>query len=194
MANLIYCRVSTSEQTVANQIKEITDAGYEVEDEFIFSDEVSGATPFLQRAGFQRLLAQCRRRDTLIVNKLDRLGRDQLDVQQAIQLLQAKGVGIVVLQLGKTDLTSSAGRLIVSVLAAVAQMERDLIRERTLAGLARARQEGRKGGRPKVAGSDRGRLILDLLKGGESVRKVARQVGCSPTTVMKIKKDNGSLM
>jgi len=193
MANLIYCRVSTSEQTVANQIKEITDAGYEVEDEFIFSDEVSGATPFLQRAGFQRLLAQCRRRDTLIVNKLDRLGRDQLDVQQAIQALQEKGVGIIVLQLGKTDLASSAGRMIVSVLAAVAQMERDLIRERTLAGLARARQEGRKGGRPKVVGSDRGGLILDLLRGGESVRRVARQVGCSPTTVMKIKKDNGNI-
>lgn len=188
MANLIYCRVSTSEQTVNNQIKEITDAGYEVEDEFIFTDEVSGATPFQQRAGFQRLLAQCRRRDTLIVNKLDRLGRDQLDVQQAIKALQAKGVGIIVLQLGKTDLASSAGRLIVSVLAAVAQMERDLIRERTLAGLARARQEGRKGGRPKVAGSDRGRLILDLLGAGESVRKVAKKVGCSPTTVMNIKK------
>lgn len=188
MANLIYCRVSTSEQTVTNQIKEITDAGYEVEDEFIFTDEVSGATPFLRRPGFQRLLAQCRRRDTLIVNKLDRLGRDQLDVQQAIKALQAKGVGIIVLQLGKTDLASSAGRLIVSVLAAVAQMERDLIRERTLAGLARARQEGRKGGRPKVAGSDRGRLILELLGAGESVRKVAKKVGCSPTTVMNIKR------
>lgn len=191
MANLAYCRVSKNEQTTENQLKEIRDAGYVIEPEFVFCDEVSGSAPHATRKNFKHLIDHCRKGDVLIVTKLDRLGRDQMDIQHSIRAIQAKKVGIVVLQLGNIDLSSTAGKLVVTILAAVAEMELDLIRERTLAGLARAKEQGRRLGKRRLEETDKGRLVISLLAaGGSSIRQIARQVGCSPTTVMAIKKRN----
>lgn len=186
MANLIYCRVSTLDQHTENQVQEIQAAGYEVDPEFVYADEVSGSVSYAERPGFSRLLLQCRRGDVLVVTKLDRLGRNQIDVQSCIKTMQSRGVGVVVLQLGRTDLTSSAGRLIVAVLAAVAEMERDLIRERTLAGLARVRAQGGRLGRPRL--EDTHPEVTKLLREGKSIRVIARILGCSPATVQVVKK------
>jgi putative DNA-invertase from lambdoid prophage Rac len=94
------------------------------------------------------MLAKLRTKDAVVVSKLDRLGRDAPDVLAAIKTLAYLGVEVVVLQLGKLDLTSPAGKLMLAMLAAVAEMERDLIVERTQAGLARAKAEGKTLGRP----------------------------------------------
>lgn len=94
------------------------------------------------------MLGQVRKGETLVVSKLDRLGRDAIDVLQTVRQLGERGIKVIVLQLGTTDLTSAAGKLLLTMLAAVAEMERDLLVERTQAGLARARSEGKKLGRP----------------------------------------------
>lgn len=148
-----YGRVSTAEQTTDNQRLEIEQAGYVVE--YWFADTVSGKAHAAQRNQFGvLLLAKLRAKDALVVSKLDRLGRDAPDVLATIKSLAGLGVEVVVLQLGKTDLTSPAGKLSLAMLAAVAEMERDLIVERTQAGLARAKAEGKTLGRPSKTTSE----------------------------------------
>lgn len=143
-----YGRVSTDTQSTENQRLELAQAGYQITDEFWFSDRgVSGKTCATQRPHFGILLSKIRSGETLVVSKLDRLGRDAVDVMQTIRLLGDRHVRVIVLQLGSTDLTSAAGKLLLTMLAAVAEMERDLLVERTQAGLQRAKAQGKKLGR-----------------------------------------------
>ncbi|MBV5331759.1 recombinase family protein, partial [bacterium] len=126
-----YGRVSTDTQSTDNQRMELAQAGYQIPDEFWFSDHgVSGKTCATQRPEFSNLMTRIRSGETLVVSKLDRLGRDAVDVMQTIRLLGDRNVKVVVLQLGSTDLTSAAGKLLLTMLAAVAEMERDLLVER----------------------------------------------------------------
>jgi putative DNA-invertase from lambdoid prophage Rac len=139
-----YGRVSTNTQSTENQRVELAQAGYLIPDEFWFSDQgVSGKTCATQRPQFGILLSKIRSGETLVVSKLDRLGRDAVDVMQTIRLLGERSVKVIVLQLGSTDLTSPAGKLLLTMLAAVAEMERDLLVERTQAGLQRAKAQRR---------------------------------------------------
>ena len=108
---------------------------------------MSGKCPAAQRPAFQDLLSKIRRGETLVVSKMDRLGRDAIDVLQTVRLLQERGVHVIVHQLGHTDLASPAGKLLLTMLSALAEMERDLLVERTQAGLARAKAEGKQLGR-----------------------------------------------
>lgn len=94
------------------------------------------------------MLGKIRTGETLVVAKLDRLGRDAIDVLQTVRLLSDRGIKVIAHQLGTTDLTSAAGKLLLSMLAAVAEMERDLLIERTQAGLSRARPKVRSWGDP----------------------------------------------
>jgi len=123
----------------------------------------------------------------LVVSKLDRLGRDAVDVMQTIRLLGDRNVKVVVLQLGSTDLTSAAGKLLLTMLAAVAEMERDLLVERTQAGLQRAKAQGKKLGRPAKTTDAQRQSIRDDLKGGMSVSQMARQYSVSRATVIGIR-------
>jgi len=109
---------------------------------------VSGKVSAAQRPQFAKMLSQIRDGETLVVTKLDRLGRDAQDIGATIQVLAARRIEVVVLQLGKLDLTSAAGKLMLNMLATVAEMERDLLVERTQSGLARAKAEGKTLGRP----------------------------------------------
>lgn len=145
-----YCRVSTADQTTDNQVQEIRAAGFAVEPHRIVSETISGSTSATQRPAFQKLLERLERGDTVIVSKLDRLGRNTIDVRSTIEDLAAMGVRVHCLALGGADLTSPAGRMTMQVIAAVAEFERDLLIERTQAGLARAKAEGKKLGRPEA--------------------------------------------
>lgn len=107
-----YCRVSTLEQNTDNQIQEIEQAGYKVEPKRTYVEQISGTVPAAQRPEFQKLMIKLDEGDTLVVTKLDRLGRDSIDVQLTIGKLQNLGVRVIVLQLGNLDLTSTAGELI----------------------------------------------------------------------------------
>ncbi|KVH13889.1 MULTISPECIES: recombinase family protein [Burkholderia] len=188
MATFGYGRVSTGQQTADNQFVEITQAGYEIEPEFWFADEgVSGKVCAEQRPAFKRLLGQIRRGETLVVSKLDRLGRDAIDVLQTVRHLGERGIRVIVLQLGATDLTSPAGKLLLSMLAAVAEMERDLLVERTQAGLARARAEGKRLGRPSKTTPEQRAEILRRLGQGESVSALARAYSVSRANIINVR-------
>ena len=106
-----YCRVSTLGQTVENQIREIEAAGFHVEKRRLVTDTVSGSSAIEQRPNFLKLLDRLEKDDVLVVTKLDRLGRNSVDVQTTVARLEAMGVRVHCLALGGTDLTSStAGR------------------------------------------------------------------------------------
>ena len=142
MALFAYSRVSTSNQNTENQKLEIQRAGFNVD--YYFEDVgISGKTSASQRQQFSLLLNKIRDGETLIVSKLDRLGRDAIDVLSTVKLLSERNIKVIVLQLGNTDLTSTTGKLLLTMLSAVAEMERSMIVERTQAGLARARAEGK---------------------------------------------------
>ena len=122
-----YTRVSTTEQTPKNQIQEIETAGFKVEPHRVIEETVSGSVAIARRKGFSRLLEKMERGDVLIVTKLDRLGRDAIDVSTTVARLEEVGIRIHCLALGGVDLTSSAGKLTMGVINAVAQFERDLL-------------------------------------------------------------------
>ncbi|MET3130297.1 putative DNA-invertase from lambdoid prophage Rac [Oxalobacteraceae bacterium GrIS 1.11] len=186
MAIFGYGRVSTAEQTADNQRLEIERAGYAVE--YWFADTVSGKAHAAQRIQFSRLLGKLRAHDIVVVSKLDRLGRDAPDVLATIKALAELHVEVVVLQLGKLDLTSPAGKLMLAMLAAVAEMERDLIVERTQSGLARAKAEGKTLGRPSKTTSEQRTAMLAAYTQKQSVSALARLYGVSRSTVLTIVK------
>ena len=186
MAVFGYGRVSTAEQTADNQRLEIERAGYAVE--YWFADTVSGKAHATQRKQFSDMLVKLRKTDILVVAKLDRLGRDAPDVLMTIKALSTLGVEVVVLQLGKLDLTSPAGKLMLAMLAAVAEMERDLIVERTQAGLARARAEGKVLGRPSKTTPEQRTAIVQGYTAKQSVSALARLHDVSRSTVLSIVK------
>jgi len=149
-----YARVSTHEQTLALQ----RDALAKVDCRRVFTDTASGAKA--DRPGLEEALDFTRAGDTLVVWKLDRLGRSLPHLLETVAGLQERGVGFVSLT-EQIDTTTSGGKLIFHVFAALAEFERDVIRERTRAGLAAARARGRTGGRPPAAGlSDAKKVAL----------------------------------
>ena len=184
MAIFAYGRVSTAEQTTNNQRIEIENAGHAVD--YWFADTVSGKTSATQRPQFKALLAQIRDGETLIVSKLDRLGRDAQDVGATVKMLAARKISVVVLQLGKLDLASAAGKMMLTMLAAVAEMERDLLVERTQSGLARAKSEGKTLGRPSKTTNEQRTEIVARYAQGESVSSLARQFTVSRASILAI--------
>ncbi|MBF0561098.1 MAG: recombinase family protein [Alphaproteobacteria bacterium] len=188
MHTFAYVRVSTAGQTTDNQVLEIEQAGYEAD--AIYSDVVSGKVPAMKRPEFARLMDAIRRTrkpKRLIVTKLDRLGRDASDIMATVKTLSRAGCAVQVLHLGALDVASSAGNLVMVVLAGVAEMERDILKERTNAGLARARSEGKKLGRPKAADEVKAAAIRDKLKQDIPVAQIARDCGVSRATVARIR-------
>ncbi|HZW13855.1 MAG TPA: recombinase family protein [Noviherbaspirillum sp.] len=129
-----YGRVRTADQQSASQRLEIEQAGYDIDDETWFADVVSGKVPAMQRRQFTVMLERMRKGERLVVTKLDRLGRDAIDIQATVRMLAARQIEVVVLQLGKVDLASSAGKMMLAMLAAVAEMERVLLVEPYKAG------------------------------------------------------------
>jgi putative DNA-invertase from lambdoid prophage Rac len=186
MAVFGYGRVSTAGQTVDNQRLEIERAGYAIE--YWFADVVSGKAHAMQRKQFSEMLAKLRKNDTLVVAKLDRLGRDAQDVLSMIKALADLGIEVVVLQLSKLDLTSPAGKLMLAMLAAVAEMERDLIVERTQAGLARAKAKGKTLGRPVKTTPEQREAIIERYANKQSVSALAKLYGVSRATILAIVK------
>jgi putative DNA-invertase from lambdoid prophage Rac len=183
-----YGRVSTDTQSTDNQRIELAQAGYQIPDEFWFSDRgISGKTCATQRPEFGNLLSKIRSGETLVVSKLDRLGRDAVDVMQTIRLLGDRKVKVIVLQLGSTDLTSAAGKMLLTMLAAVAEMERDLLVERTQAGLQRAKAQGKTLGRPPKTTPEQRQKIIHEISLGKTVSELARSYAVSRASIIGIR-------
>ncbi|MDR6855304.1 recombinase family protein [Variovorax guangxiensis] len=182
-----YCRVSTAEQNTANQAQEIAAAGFAVTDSRIIAETISGSTAASERPGFGKLLDKLESGDVLVVTKLDRLGRNAMDVRATVEALDGMGVRVHCLALGGVDLTSPAGKMTMGVIAAVAEFEKDLLVERTQAGLARAKAEGRTLGRPKALDNAKRQEVLQRLAAGEAVAAVARAMKASRATIMRVR-------
>lgn len=149
MTIFAYLRVSTDNkgQTTDNQRKLLVDGDFRV-DEFFSEDGVSGSTPAFKRPVFTAMMAKAKAGDTVIVVAVDRLGRNAVDVLNVIEEFKVRGVKLRVKQFDGVDLTSSTGKMLVTVMAALAEMEKNMLVERTVAGLDRTRAQGTKLGRP----------------------------------------------
>ena len=182
-----YCRVSTREQTTDNQMREIEGAGFALDARRMVAECISGSMSAGERPGFAKLLERLEDGDVLVVTKLDRLGRNAMDVRVTVERLAGLGVRVHCLALGGTDLTSAAGKMTMGVIAAVAEFERDLLVERTQAGLARAKGEGRTLGRKPVLSPVKQREAYRCIAAGESIAQIARDYGTTRQTIMRVR-------
>lgn len=182
-----YCRVSTHDQTTENQVREIKAAGFDVARTRVVEETISGGVPAGERPGFALLRHKLEAGDILVVTKLDRLGRNAMDLRATVEGLAAEGVRVHCLALGGVDLTSAAGKMTMSVIAAVAEFERDLLRERTSSGLARAKASGKVLGRPPALSQAQASQVLEMLAAGASVASVAREMKASRATVARVR-------
>ncbi|MFM0728963.1 recombinase family protein [Paraburkholderia sediminicola] len=180
-----YCRVSTADQVTENQVQEIAAAGFTVDKMRIVAETISGSVAASERPQFAKLLDRLESDDVLIVTKLDRLGRNAMDVRQTVERLAKIGIRVHCLALGGVDLCSAAGRLTMGVIAAVAEFERDLLIERTQAGLARARTQGKKlGRRPALTPAEQGEA-LQKLAAGITIAQLARDYGTTRQSIIR---------
>lgn len=170
MALIGYARVSTADQDLALQLDALRASGVSR----IFEDRgVSGAKA--ERPGLNEAMAFLREEDTLVVWRLDRLGRSMTHLLETVARLEASGIGFRSLT-ESIDTTTPPGRLVFHLFGALGQFERDLIRERTNAGLRAAAARGRKGGRPKVVTSEKLSRAKELIDQGLTVREAASRV------------------
>jgi len=182
-----YCRVSTAEQTTDNQVQEIAAAGFQVKPQRAITETISGSVAASERKGFKTLLNKLEAGDVLVVTKLDRLGRNAMDVRATVEKLTGLGVRVHCLALGGVDLTSPAGKMTMGVIAAVAEFERDLLIERTQAGLSRVKSEGKVLGRPQRLNKLQADAVRGRVANGESVASLAREFGSSRQTIMRVR-------
>lgn len=180
-----YCRVSTGDQTTDNQVREIEAAGFAVDTKRIVTETVSGSVAAMERKGFAKLVDCLETGDVLIVTKLDRLGRNAMDLRATIERLADDGVRVHCLALGGIDLTSPAGKMTMGVISAVAEFERDLLIERTQAGLARAKAEGKTLGRPSALSVVQQQHIRAQRAAGVSLGALAKQLGVSRAAIQR---------
>ncbi|HAI8689235.1 TPA: recombinase family protein [Escherichia coli] len=182
-----YCRVSTLEQTTENQRREIESAGFNVRPQRIIEEQISGSVAASERPGFNRLLDRLESGDVLIVTKLDRLGRNAMDIRKTVEQLTESGIRVHCLALGGIDLTSPAGKITMQVISAVAEFERDLLLERTYSGIARARDAGKRFGRPPVLNEEQTQKVLERIKSGASISAIAREFRTTRQTILRVR-------
>ena len=173
-----YARVSTPEQDLTPQLDALSAAGCER----TFMDKASGAKA--NRAGLAEAMSHARAGDVLVVWKLDRLGRTMKGLVDLSADLSERGIGFRSLTDG-IDTAGTAGKLVFHIMAAMAEMERDLNRERTTAALIVARREGRVGGRKTVMTPKRLEAAKKLLASGMSMREIALAIGVSVPTLYR---------
>lgn len=182
-----YCRVSTADQATENQRREIEAAGFAVDKRRIVEESVSGSVAAMDRPGFSKLLDRLESGDVLIVTKMDRLGRNAMDVRATVERLASIGVRVHCLALGGVDLTSAAGKMTMGVICAVAEFERDLLIERTQSGLARVKAAGKALGRKPSLSDDQQHEARQKLAAGVSVAQIARDLRTTRQTVMRVR-------
>ena len=154
----------------------------------MIAETVSGSTSAFERQGFRNLFDRLEWDDVLIVTKLDRLGRNAMDVRATVERLAEMQVRVHCLALGGADLTSAAGKMTMAVIAAVAEFERDLLIERTHAGLARAKTQGKKLGRPNSLTSEQQESVRLQRKQGMSHGSLAKAFGVSRSAIQRVER------
>lgn len=182
-----YARVSTGDQRLDLQLDALNAAGCKR----TFTDKTSGAKS--DRPGLEEALGFAREGDTIVVWRLDRFGRSLKDLVERVEALNVRGVGFRSLQ-ESIDTTSPTGKLVFHIFASLAEFERDLVRERTMAGLRSARARGRKGGRPPKMDERKLTLAAKLMKDPDvSVADICEAVGVSPATLYRYVGPRGAI-
>ena len=192
--NLGYARISKADgsQTLDLQIDALTAAG--VAQEHLYQDEASGKRD--DRPGLEACLKALREGDTLYIWKLDRLGRDLKHLVVTVRGLSDRNVGLCVLtgQGANIDTTTASGKLIFGIFAALAEVEGDLIRERTMAGIAAARARGRHGGRKFELTKNQIRLAQSAMANRDThVAQLCRELDISRATLYRYVGPDGAL-
>jgi len=177
-----YARVSSVGQDHTGQVERLKAAGATK----IFQEKRSGVDR--EREELKKCLDYVREGDTLLVTKLDRLARSAVDLLNIVREMRDKGVAFKALD-QSLDMTTPAGKLQLQVLAAVAEFETAIRRERQMEGIARAKAEGRTGGRPKSVTDEKASEIRNRRAAGESFRSIAKSVGFSVATVQNVLKN-----
>ncbi len=174
-----YARVSTEGQTTDSQIDLLEKAGAEK----IFKETASGGR--WDRPEFHRMMEQLRPTDVVVVTKLDRLSRSLLDLLRIVKHIDDAGAGFVSLS-EAIDTTTPAGRMMMQMVGAFAEFEREMIRERTKAGLSAAKKQGRLGGRPRKLSAKQVEAAQKMIDQGESMTDIARLFRVHPSTVSRL--------
>ncbi|CAN7410910.1 recombinase family protein [Caballeronia sp. LjRoot31] len=192
----LYARVSTADQSTDNQVLLAERAGYAVESRRVHAETISGTVPAMERPQFAKVVSKLEQGDVLVVAKLDRLGRNASDIDRTVEMLRTMGVRVVVLDLPVMEVTSAAGDLVRRMFAAFAQFERDQLVERTHAGLARAKAEGKVLGRRDALAALAAKRGIGLeefhaeirakLAACRTARGVAKEYGVTHPTIMKV--------
>jgi putative DNA-invertase from lambdoid prophage Rac len=189
----IYCRVSTADQTCARQERDLRafakKAGYKIAG--VYKETASGAKDDRAERKKVLALAQARKVEVILVTELTRWGRSMLDLFHTLQDLQAWEVSLVAQTGVQFDLRTAQGKLIASLMAALAEFERDLLRERVRSGIAAARKRGVVFGRQlgqRVKADRHAPRVLKLVEAGQSYREISHRLGISKNTVLGIVK------
>ena len=181
MATIGYLRVSTDEQSVEAQRHALSGDLYKIE--HWYEDlGVSGAVKALERPGFAALAAYAREGDVVVVGAIDRLGRDTIDVLCTVEALKAKGVGIISRREG-FDLSTEHGQFMLTMLAAVAQLERSNIKARQMAGIENAKAQGKALGRKRTI--DPVEVVKWRVENAASIAQTAKHFGISEASVKR---------
>jgi DNA invertase Pin-like site-specific DNA recombinase len=179
MALIGYARVSTGDQTLHLQLDALREAGC-ID---IYEEYASGAR--VQRPALAAAFRTCRTGDTLVIWKLDRLGRHTKHLIEIIENLEHRKIGLKTLTGFAIDTSTAHGKLVLHMFAALAAYERALIQERIMAGIAAARARGRQGGRKPKLSPEQQQLAADMARGGIPITTIASTLGCSRHTVYK---------
>ena len=180
MAQVAYIRVSSVEQNTARQL---ADCNFDFDR--VFEDKVSGGS--VERPALRQLIEYVREGDTIHVHSIDRLARSLDDLRQLVANWNNKGITVHFHKeslIFSTDDNSPMAELMLNMLGAVAQFERSMIRERQREGIAKAKQNGKYQGRK--ANTERNATIVSLRETGKSIRTIADELGCNPSTVQRV--------
>lgn len=181
MKKIAYARVSTSGQTLETQIEQLTTEGCDQ----IFKEKISGAKS--DRPELAKALTVLSEGDVFVVTRLDRLARSTFDLLQTVRAIETKGAKLKSLAEAWADMTTPAGKLILTVLGGLAEFERTLIAERTAEGRTRAKREGRRLGRPPLLSLHQRALVTEWRAEGQDNAQIARALGVSRSTISRIR-------
>lgn len=174
-----YARVSTTHQSLEVQLDHLRAHGCDR----VFQEQISGRRAS-NRPELQAALSFCRGGDTFVVTRLDRFARSAKDLHNIVATLTGKGVHFICLQQGGIDTTTIHGKLMLGILAAVAEFEMDIRQERQREGIEKAKARGAYRGRKRAIDPD---LVRNLLAEGVKPRAIAQKIGCSPASVYRLK-------
>ena len=195
---VLYCRVSTADQSCVRQERDLTAfatrAGYDVVG--VFKETGSGAK--LDRAERRKVMALAQRRevDAVLVTELSRWGRSTLDLLHTLSELEARRVSVIAMNGLAFDLSTPHGRMMATIIAGIAEFERELIQDRIRSGIAAAKARGKRLGRQPGQRPKSDRLapkVLALIAAGRSYRLISRELGLSKNTVLEIVKRNRAM-